>query len=52
MIRMNSCSEESRYSSPECVELEVITEGTLLSLSTGVTASPEGYDVDKEEFNW
>lgn len=40
------------YSAPECVELEVITEGTVLSASTGIGASPEGYDVDKEVFNW
>lgn len=40
------------YTAPECVELEVITEGTVLSASTGIGASSEGYDVDDEKFNW
>ena len=40
------------YSAPETVELEVITEGTILSVSTGFGASQEGYNVDNDEFKW
>ena len=44
--------EKCSYSSPECLCLEVIVEGTILSASTETTVtSPEGYDVDNE-FNW
>lgn len=52
MNEMRKHLERMMYSSPECIELEVVTEGTVLSSSTMTTASPEGYDVDNEVFNW
>jgi hypothetical protein len=39
----------AEYSAPECFEVEIVTEGAMLSVSMG---SAEGYDVDKEDFNW
>jgi hypothetical protein len=52
MIRIMKTIEDVGYSSPACVEMEFVTEGPVLSSSTLTTASPEGYDVDNEEFNW
>ena len=52
MIRIKKTIEDVGYSSPTCVEVEFVTEGTVLSSSTMTTASPEGYDVDNEVFNW
>jgi hypothetical protein len=52
MIRIKKTIENVGYSSPTCVEMEIVTEGTVLSSSTMTTTSPEGYDVDNEVFNW
>lgn len=52
MIRIMKTIEDVGYSSPTCVEMEFVTEGAVLSSSTTITASPEGYDVDNEVFNW
>lgn len=44
------------YASPKCVELEMLTQGTILTGSTLVgqdwNSSPEGYDMDNATFNW
>ena len=48
MMKIKKC-DGAAYSAPECIVLEIFTEGALLSASN---ASIEGYDVDTEEFNW
>lgn len=52
MIDIKRRFDAAGYSAPECVELEVIIEGAILSASTGMGASAEGYNVDDEVFNW
>lgn len=44
------------YASPECVEMEMLTQGTVLTGSTIMemnwNSAPEGYDMDNATFNW
>lgn len=52
MTKLKKQKGSSKYTSPVCVELEVYMDGAILSASTGFNAVPEGYDVDRDEFNW
>ena len=44
------------YASPKCVELEILTQGTILTGSTFMeknwNSAPEGYNMDDTTFNW
>ena len=48
----NKTARGAVYSSPKCVELEILTQGTVLTGSTFLNSTPEGYDMDKADFNW
>ena len=52
MTKLKKQMGREQYTSPECVEIEVFMDGAILSASTGINASQEGYDVDNDEFNW
>lgn len=44
------------YVSPECNEINLVVDGTILSASIVLeknwNSAPEGYDVDNDVFNW
>lgn len=54
MTKLKTFEGSGFYTSPESVEMALLNEGAILSASTStsVNASPEGYDVDDEVFNW
>jgi hypothetical protein len=56
MIKTIEKSAKRLYASPKCVELEILAQGTVLTGSSLMeknwNSTPEGYDIDKDAFNW
>lgn len=56
MIKAIEKSAKRLYVSPKCVELEILAQGTVLTGSSLMeknwNSTPEGYDIDKDAFNW